>query len=179
MKKLALLIVFALVGADAFGATVVRRSQVEKVVTPGLSTTAYSSGDFIGVGGASQITGVPYDSGGGTVTLAGVQLIDTDKQSSALDLVFFDRDPSEESADNAAFDIADASLLTSFVGFVNVPAANYAAFNDSSAATVKDINLPLKLKADSGSLWVAVVSRGTPTYTAVSAVKVKLLFTQE
>jgi hypothetical protein len=132
-------------------------------VQPVLDTSAYGAGDLAGT--LLTFTVPPAYLGG--FRLEAVTITDLDKQSAALDLVFFSAGLVNSTlTDNAAFDPHDTDLLT-YLGHVSVPAANYTAFNDSSAATLKDIALAIN-PPGTGLLYAVLVSRGTPTYAASS-----------
>ena len=131
-------------------------------VTPTLDTSAYATGDHMGT--VHTLTGVNND-GGQMTYLQGLVIVDRAKQKSALDVFFFDASPTVASSDNAAADVSDAEMVDKCIGWVTVAAADYKDLNANSTATVKDINLPLK-PAASGTVYVLVVSRGSPTYGA-------------
>ena len=78
--------------------------------------------------------------------------------------MFFDSNPSATTfTNNAALDIADSDI-DRIIGVVSVAATDYAAFSDNSVATVKGIAMPYQCVEDEGTVYVAFVSRGTPTY---------------
>jgi hypothetical protein len=88
-------------------------------------------------------------------------------QKSALDVVFFDADPSATTfTDQAALDIADADLVK-VQAVVSVAASDYVDFNDNSAAFLNSLGVPLRANS-LGQVFVAVVSRGTPTYVSTA-----------
>lgn len=137
-------------------------------VTPTLDTNAYTSGDRLG----SIMTLDGVTEGGAQITkLATIVIVDGDKQSQALDILFFDELPTVASADNAAIDITDAQMTDKCVGYVAVAAADFKALANSSVAVLKDVNLYLKpAVAAEGKLYALMVTRGTPTHTAAGLV---------
>ena len=141
-------------------------------VDPVVETSQYASGDLIGekltIAGAGRALG----RGGTIVSLA---VVDLAKQSSALDVVFFDTDPANTTfTDNSAFDIHDTDADT-IMGVVKVAAGDYSAFNDNSAASVENIQLGYDVQ----TLYAAIVSRGTPTYVATGDVRLVIAFDQD
>lgn len=137
-------------------------------VAPTVSTTpAYTAGDAVG-GKLTLASAVRLSGGNGLIQ--SVVLADKGKQSVALDVVFFNADPSGTTfTDNGALTIADADLLK-IVGHVSVAAADYSAFVDNSVATKAGLGLAFKL-ASGTSLYACIVARGTPTYTSTSDVQ--------
>ena len=138
----------------------VRRAQV----TPVLDTNAYASGDQMST---LQNIDVCSNGGrsGGEITL--ITVMDKVTQSVALDLFFFDRSVTL-AADNAAVSISDADMVFC-LGVVNVLVSDYDATAVNSIATVS-VNLPV-MAADAGKrIFMAIVSRGAPTYAASSLV---------
>lgn len=134
----------------------------------GADGAAYGSGDVIG--DLSPITAQLFRVEGNTnqpasCLLQSIIIQDLSKQSLAVDVVFFNANPSATTfTDNSALDIADADL-PKVVGVVSIVAGDYAAFNDSSVATKYNINLPLSVTTGQ-NIWFCLVSRGTPTYVA-------------
>jgi hypothetical protein len=129
----------------------------------GVDGATYGSGDVLGDKCPIKIEAAKSPFGTGIIHSVIIQ--DLSKQSGALDIVFFDSNPTATTfTDNAALDIADADL-PKVIGVVSVLASDYAAFNDNSVATVKGISLPVK-SLSSNNLWIAVVSRDTKTYVA-------------
>jgi hypothetical protein len=144
------------------------------VATPTVSAASiYADGDL--VGGKITLASAVRAAGAGGVIQA-ITLTDLAKQSAAIDVIFFNADPSTTTfTDNAAFDVADAELVN-IIGIVKLAAADYAAFNDSSAICKTGINLPFVLAGT--SLYAALVTRGTPTYAATTDVKLRVTVQQ-
>ena len=142
--------------------------------TPAIDTAIYAAGDLMG--GLLTFTDVALAGG---LILQTLTLVDQAKQSAAIDLLLFGGNLSGTTlTNNVALDVADADLLT-FLGHVSIAAANYAAFNDNSAATLKDIQLFLKPAPTTKSLYGVLVSRGTPTYAAATDLQLTCLFVRE
>jgi hypothetical protein len=143
-------------------------------VTPTVDTLIYASGDLIG--GLLTFDGVRLIGG---AVIKTITLVDQAKQNAAIDLILFGGNLSGTTlTNNGVLDVADADLLT-YLGHVSIPAANYAPFNDNSAATVKDINLYLLPAATGTAIYGLLVSRGTPTYAASTDLQLSVTFARE
>lgn len=112
---------------------------------------------------------------GGTGTIQAVTLVDKDQELANIDLVLFDQTIAGTVTDNAAFDPTDADL-SNVQGWVAIGSGMYADFSDNSVAHVP-VNIPYRCAAT--SLFGALVSRGTPTYTATSDIVVILTVAQD
>lgn len=150
----------------------VKASQVKEVlsVTPTIDTVAYGAGDA--VGGKQTLAAGLAD--GLPVELDSIVVQDVSNQKAALTLLFFDADPAAATiTNNAAF--AFSTDLAKCIGRINVAAADYETVDSKAVATVR--NLGMILKPTATSLYVAVVTTGTPTY-AVGALTFKYGFKQ-
>lgn len=129
--------------------------------TVGVDASTYAAGDLVG----SKLTlsnAYPVESK--EPYLHSITVQDLDEQNAELDFVFFDSDPEDTTfTDDAELDIADADL-PKIIGFATITASDYCAFADSSVGTVG--NLGIACKPAVNTLYCAIVSRGTPTYTA-------------
>jgi len=128
-------------------------------ITCSLDTSAYASGDVLF---DTQEIANAVRNNGETCILQSIHVVDIDDQKVEMDLVFFNANTSL-GIENAAPDIDDTEVLTT-LGVVNVK--NYVDLGEASTATVTGIGLPLKAGAATTSLWVAGITRGTPTHTA-------------
>jgi len=130
--------------------------------TPSVDTSAYASGDLL----CEKIEFSNLFSSEGQKDNCGliqsVVVSDLAKQSVNLDVVFFDSDPSNTTfTENAALDIDDADILNvSGIAFVD----EWYAFSDNSVGQAHNLAIPFV--AGSNSLFVALVTRGAPTYAA-------------
>lgn len=127
-----------------------------------LDTLIYASGDVLAA--TQEITGVMARNGR-SGKLLGVVLNDKDDQGIEMDLVFLKTNVSI-GAENAAASAADADS-SQILGIVNLPAAKYVDMTGNKVATLLlDNPLPLFPAATSKSIWLAAITRGTPTHTA-------------
>ncbi|MAH47117.1 hypothetical protein CMI37_14920 [Candidatus Pacearchaeota archaeon] len=129
----------------------------------GVDTDIYASGDALGV--KSSFASVPAHG-----VIRSVIVIDRDKESVSLDLVLFSADITGTAA-NAAFDPTDAELDTC-VGAILVD--TYKAFNDNSIGQTPAAFEGLPYWAPAGVLYFQCVTRGTPTYTAATDMRISI-----
>ena len=138
-------------------------------VTPTITAGAYSAKDA--VGGLLTFAAAARKAAGMGV-IESLVVIDNDSENAELLLVLFDR-TFTAMVDNAAFDPSDADLANC-VGWICIGAGKHYTFADNSVATVIDQPLQFKLAAAGTSLFGQLMCIGTPTYTAVSDLTIKL-----
>jgi hypothetical protein len=141
-------------------------------VTPTVDTSAYASGDRLG--SLMTLTAVNPNGDTAPALLSSIVILDMAAQRAAMDILFFHTSPTIASADNAAIDISDANAAY-LVGHVSVVAGDYTNLTANAVATVKNLNLHLKVNS-SGTLYALIVSRGSPTYAAASDLKLTFTF---
>jgi len=148
-------------------------------VTPNMASfaTPYSSGDVIG--SVTKIPNALLDMGY-CAKLLSVVVLDAANQKSALDFVFFTQTPANSiGADNSPYALNDADLLK-VCGRFSVLTADYVSSGTNNAeATKTNIKLLLEGVPGSRDLYMAVISRGTPTYGSASDLSIKLGLEQE
>jgi len=127
-------------------------------ITCSCSTDAYADGDVLF---ATQEIANAVRANGQSCILQSVHVVDIDDQGVEMDLIFFNANTSL-GTENSAPDIDDTEVLTT-LGIVNVP--DWIDLGGNRVATVTGIGLVLKAGADTTSLWVAGITRGTPTHT--------------
>lgn len=144
-------------------------NKITIVQTPAISAAGiYADGDAVG----GLLTFANASLGAGkTGTVLSVIVLDLDKELAPMDLVLWNV-TFTATADNAAFDPSDADLANC-IGHILIASGDYASFNDNSIATVRNVNLDYTLTGT--SLFGQLVARGTPTYTAVGDLTVKLV----
>lgn len=140
--------------------------------TPTIQAAAYATGDQLG-GGSNQLTRVVYGPNG-IACLRAIKIIDKAKQKSAMDVLFFNSQPTVSSSENGPYDISDTEAANKFIGLLSIAASDYKDLNVNSVGIVVPV-LPIALKAlqntanpEGKSLWYALVCRGAPTYTSTS-----------
>jgi len=129
-------------------------------LTLSLDTDAYADGDVLA---ATQELASAVRASGTTGVIQSIGFIDDDDQGQALDIVILDSDVALGS-ENAAVSIADGDA-DNILGIVRVAAGDYIDLVGSQWAQPSFD--PIVVKPVTGtSLYVAVISRGTGTYSA-------------
>ena len=144
--------------------TSVGKTKIVKITGAELGATAttYADGDVIGNKIFIENIMLLFP---GEATLMSITAQDLDAQNSALELILWSSNPVTSTLNNdATIDIADAELPF-HCGSANVAATDYKSYTDNSVGTVRNIGLPVGTDTQN-DLWMTLVSRGTPTYTA-------------
>jgi hypothetical protein len=145
-------------------------------LNPAVDTAAYATGDLlfapIEIPNAVQNTkGLAY--------LRSLLILDAANQKSAMDLLFFDRDPGSLGSLNSAIDISETQL-SYLIGLYVIASADYVTLKaNTNAAAAKVPNLFLPAKAQSKSFWLAAISRGSPDYVAATDLRIKLMLERQ
>ena len=136
--------------------------------TPTITAGAYSADDALGDEMVLDV-GIADDGKTDAFVIQSISVLDKAKQSIAFDLLFFSESVTP-AADNAAADFTDADLASYFLGHVSVASGDYAALNDNSVATVRNVGLQLKQESGGGDakIYCYAVTRGAPTYASTS-----------
>lgn len=162
----------ALLGAIA-GVSQATLTQVPVTFT--LDTSIYASGDLLAdtqpIAGALRVAGLASK-------LTSFTLLDKDNNTAAqIDVVFL-RSNTSMGTENAAPTISDANAGTEIIGVVQVLAGDFVAIGTGKQAT-KILPKAMDLYAAAGtSVYVALITRGTPTQTA-SGITGNFLMRQE
>lgn len=143
-------------------------------VTFTVDTAIYASGDVVAnpveIPLVARLVGQP-------VHLRSIVLLDKSDQKSILDVVFLNANTTLGTL-NAAVSVSDTNAET-ILGSVQLVAADYVDLVGSAVATkIVSAMLPMTPAAASKSIWVALISRGTPTYGAASDVKATFGFSR-
>lgn len=138
------------------------RDGVLITLTPTLSADAYADNDVLFV--PTKLENVVLDTKG-LAKLRTLVVLDITSQKQDIDLLFFNEDPGNIGAANAALALSDAELA-SFIGHITLVAADYVDGNTNAWIT-KNLDFLMGAKVKSQDLWVAgVVRSGTPAYGA-------------
>jgi hypothetical protein len=136
-----------------------------------IDTSAYGDGDVLSDRVAITLDAKAAADGrpvSGTITQ--ITLLDKDDEGAALDLVILDADVSLGTI-NGAPNISDTNAQQ-IVRVVPVATTNYT---DVVGAKVAFPSFdPIDFEVAAGVLYIGAISRGTPTYTAASDLRVKL-----
>jgi len=137
-------------------------------VTLSLNTNIYASGDVLA---ATQEVASAMRVAAGKALLHSIVLNDKDDQGVELDLVFLQTNVSI-GTENSAASVSDADA-DKILGLVNVASSDWEDLGGCRIATKTSVGLVLEAGAGSTSIYIAAITRGTPTHTA-SGITLKL-----
>ena len=158
--------------ADALNVAV-KSFEASVKVTPVISAAAiYAAGD--NVGGLLTFANVAREAGSGAV-LKDVTIVDDDGEDAALELWLFDQ-TFTAGADNDAWSPSEADLENLLTIVTTADGAYFAAGATYSAAVI-EVSRGMSLVGT--SLFGRLVTRGTPTYTAVDDLSVRVNVLQD
>ena len=129
-------------------------------VTLSLDTSAYASGDVLA---DSQIISACLRTDDGTGTIVNVTLTDVDDQGAGLDLIFLDANVAL-GTENSTPSITDGNAAN-ILGWVRINASDWIDLGGVRLASVP-CTIPVKGVSGADDLYVAAITRGTPTHTA-------------
>lgn len=131
--------------------------------TLSLDTSAYAAGEVLA--DTQEIDNV-FRVNDGTGTLFSIVLNDKDDQGAPLDLVFLSANNSL-GTENSAPSISDANA-DAILGIISVANGDWVDLGGCRVATIPASRCGIALKAASGGkkLYIAAITRGTPTHTA-------------
>lgn len=130
-------------------------------VTLSLDTSAYGDGDLLA---ATQEIPHFFAQINGACALHSLVILDEDDQGAAMDIVFL-RANEDLGTENGAYALSDAEAR-SILYVQRVLSGDWYDLGGQRIAQFTNIGAALRSAADSASLYVAAISRGTPTYTA-------------
>lgn len=135
------------------------------------ASSAYSSGNVVG-GLQCVATGLPANS---TVILTDIVIDVKSTQTGQFDVLFFNAYPSGSTiTDKTALAVVAADSAKTQAGF---SLSTYISLGTPTLYQANTLSTCLSVDANS-NLWMAVVTRGTPTFTATSDVTVLLKVVQ-
>ncbi len=132
-------------------------------VTPTLDTNIYASGDQLCT---ANVLTAALDNTKGTGAILSVIVLDKQKRNAAMEILFFNSEPTIASAVNAALDISDSEMAAKFLGKVSVAGADYIDLLGCSVCAKVNVGILLQGVAGSRDLYMVLQSKGTPTYAA-------------
>ena len=148
-----------------------------KIVTldPTVDTGAYAAGDLLCE--KLTLTGAVSESDN-TGIIQSIILGDQAEQNIETDLIFFDSDPTGTTfTENSELDIADADL-DKICAIVTVSASDYQSFADNSCAVVANIGQAFTA-VGTANIFLAVVTRGAPTYATSGDLRIRVNILQD
>lgn len=147
-------------------------------VSPALvvDTSIYASGDVLCV--PKRMDNCVLNTKGMAV-LRSLLVFDRINQKPAMDILIFDEDPGNIGAVNAALDLSNAQLAK-LIGIISVASADFVTLKATANAVAQKMpNMMLPARQGAKEFWMAVVSRGTPTYTSASDLVVKAILERQ
>lgn len=141
-------------------------------VTMTLDTSAYASGDVLT---DTVELATMFRRHGLTGIIQSVQILDEDNQGQPLDIVFLNSNQSLGTKNNP-INLSDAIART-IVGMVKVESTDYFSLGNSQFASKNGLGIAVKGDAIT-SLYMAMISRGTGTYSA-SGIRCKISVLQD
>ena len=157
-----------LMGADVSGNPIpgllVGGHSVVKDLTLSLSTDQYADGDVLA---DTQELASAIRLAGGSGVVQSLVVVDKDDQGQALDVYLLDSNVSI-GTENSAVGISDANAAK-VLGKIAVAAADFYDMGGVRVASLANLSVVVEVSSGT-SLYVAVVSRGTGTYTASGVV---------
>jgi hypothetical protein len=158
------------------------------IVTPTITTSAYTAGDQVGgiqtlsnvfpdlQRGVNYVNVAGWSKYPGHVILQSLTVTDVSEQAPNFDLFFFNELPTVASSDNAALDIADSEIAKCIGHYAFAP--TYGDAGGFDVGSVANINLMLPQQPDfaNANLYVVVSTSSTPTFTTTSALTFKYSF---
>lgn len=139
---------------------------VDATITP--DNDAYTANDCVGGLITFDLSGEGMAANGGV--LSTITIVDDDNEGAALNLYFFDAQPSTIANDAAlALTAADLRKLTYYKA---VAAGDYVTVNSLKFAYLGQ--LAVQVRADNGKLYMYAQCTGTPTYAATKTLTVRL-----
>ena len=137
--------------------------------TPTISLTLYATGDNIG-GLISLDEAVKHPGHGGSIR--SISLIDKLAIDAAIDVLLFDKNPSNSTfTDNAAAVVADADVVNLVAVF---PLTTYVTLAGNSVASLNTLDVPF-IVFGAQTLFAAMIIRAGATYTTTDALQLRML----
>lgn len=165
------------VGGTATG-TPINVSDATVVITVGVTLTVgatYASGDFVGTSTTPISFANAVRTSGGSATIRSITISDpAASPAAALELWLFNATITPP-ADSAAWNLSDADGLKC-VGVISIPTT--AQFLSSATGVLHVGLLGLQFHCAATTLFGALVTRGTPTYTGTLQVMLEIEYDQ-
>lgn len=147
-------------------------------VTPTVTASSiYTAKDSIG--GLMTFTGITCP-GSHIGKVSAIKIADKADNAAEYDVVTFKSVPTGTITDKTAFDPTDADLLL-MNPFINIATTDHSSFFDngiSSLASLFSVALSTTTTPDAGTLYLALIARGSPpTFASTSDITITLFFT--
>jgi len=141
--------------------------QVKQTLT--ISTSAYTANMVVGGKNAFSLVRTPNGSG----KLQSVVLIDNSNIKAPMTLLFFSQNPVGTYLDHATFtwSAADTDIL---LRKVNIATVDYETINNKAVADISAIAKDIYSTNGNTSIYVVMITTGTPTYATTTALTLKI-----
>lgn len=144
-------------------------SDIVVTIAPTVAAEAHSAGDLLF---DSTAIANAVRANGGTAIVQSITITDLGDQKAAMTLVFSDAETDFGTLGGVP-DPDDTEIL-GVLGTVDVAATDYVDFGANSVATIKNIGMLVKAGAATTSIYVAGITKGTPTPASTSDLKIKI-----
>ena len=111
--------------------------------------------------------------------MTAIMLADKNDQSVEYDIATFRSLPSGTFTNHAGFDPTDTDLSL-MNPVINLSTQDHFSFVDNGISTLSSLDsrtMNAQASANTGTLYVAIIARGTPTYASASDITLTLGFT--
>lgn len=172
-KLLLLLLIPSVAFAGTQSNTAVRWASSNPTIT---ASSAYTAKDS--VGGLLTFTGVTCPTSHNGRIIA-VQVWDTADQAVEYDLVLFSSNPTGSTITNKTATnivLADFAKVLPIINLATTDHFSYSATGLSSLSSLGSSAFSVTTTPDAGTLYGALVTRGTPTYTSTTGVTIRIGF---
>lgn len=143
------------------------------VIVPTITVStspAYSSGDC--VGGKLTLSSI-VRTAGGTALVQSLFLRDTSNQKAALELLIFNADPTSSTLTDNAAAVIHANDIDKIVRRISIAASDYVTIDSKAWTDLSVGGKPIK-PASGSDMYAALITTGTPTYAATTAIGLRL-----
>lgn len=139
-----------------------------KVISIANTTDAYATGDLIGQPVAVDVSNAK-SSGGQSVLIQGINVVDSSKSGKQMRLVILDALPTAVIADNAAYEpnIADIRAISDII-----TVSTWNQYNAGFIAILKQLALAVPGNTNR-RFWVALVAAEAITFSAANSISIK------
>ncbi len=142
------------------------------IVVPYITNAAYADGDA-----GSYVFALDVGREAGKhVQLQRLLLLDKDDEGMAMDIAFFDRSVTL-ALPGDAWNVSDADMAYC-IGYVSIGSSDWVDLGGNRVAAVNNLNLSM-LPSSGTTVYAAIRSRGTSTFTATNDVQVTAIVYQD
>ncbi len=140
---------------------------IDVEVTPVISAAIHSAGDVVLP--ITELAGIGGEGG----EIETITLFDDAAQDDALDIYIFKELPTGTYAANGVFAL-DAADKPRLIGIIQIIAGDYIAITPDSMAVLSDVGFHYGPTPNYGNLHIVASTPGTPTYAAVTDLRLRV-----